>query len=769
LLRFVSRDFAISHDVGLTLRYERNIFWHVQETTPPRLIRPILFALFFVSGFCGLLYQVIWTRLAFASFGIITPVLSIVISVFMLGLAAGSWAGGKWIPVLTQRMRLSGAVFYALAELISGIGAFAVPQLFGLGNHILLAAGQMNSFTYLFFSACALAVAILPWCFFMGTTYPFMMAYIRECKEHDPQSFSFLYVANVLGAMSGTLLTAIVFIEVFGFHETLQIAAAGNFCIALTSGWLGLRQGAPASANGNAPATAAFSTADRTSVPFIRWILFSTGFCAMAMEVTWTRAFTPVLKTQVYSFALIVFTYLAATFAGSLLYRSHLKNKKPWPAGKLMAFLIVSVFLPIVINDPRWVRMAWYETMDPHSAILVLASICPFCGALGYLTPGLVDDYAEDDPKRAGTAYAINVAGCILGPLFASYILLPQMSERYALLLLGLPFFIFYFSGWKSLPPLPRMLSLAGAGMLTTSSLFFSHDFQHFVTGRAAHMEVRRDYAASVISVEDGEARKSLLVNGIGMTILTPVTKFMVHLPMAFHEGPPQSSLIICFGMGTSYRSALSWGVDTTAVELIPDVPNAFAFYHRDAPDVLRNPNGRIVIDDGRRFLARTTNQYDVIVVDPPPPVEAAGSSLLYSTGMYDLLKAHLKLHGIAQVWFPAGEKFTAQAVVRSAEVSFPYVRCFPPLPPGIGIHILVSMDPIEKKTPAQMAADMPESAKEDLLEWSPTTRDPAAYLDEVVSNEIPMDQILNPNPEVKITDDDPLNEYFLLRRMGLF
>ena len=32
--------------------------------------------------------------------------------------------------------------------------------------------------------------------------------------------------------------------------------------------------------------------------------IFCTGFCAMAMEAVRTRIFTPVLKTQVYSFAL---------------------------------------------------------------------------------------------------------------------------------------------------------------------------------------------------------------------------------------------------------------------------------------------------------------------------------------------------------------------------------------------------------------------------------------------------------------------------------
>ena len=79
--------------------------------------RPLLFLLFFISGFCGLAYQVIWTRLAFAAFGIITPVLSVVISVFMLGLAIGAWVSGRWVGTLVQKTRLSAVTLYALAEL----------------------------------------------------------------------------------------------------------------------------------------------------------------------------------------------------------------------------------------------------------------------------------------------------------------------------------------------------------------------------------------------------------------------------------------------------------------------------------------------------------------------------------------------------------------------------------------------------------------------------------------------------------------------------
>src|ERR1035441_7857806 len=97
--------------------------------------RRVLFLLFFVSGFCSLVYQVVWTRMAFASFGIITPVLSVVISVFMLGLSVGAWGGGRFIVRLTAKTGLSAVVYYGLAELIIGLGAFAVPKLFAVGEH----------------------------------------------------------------------------------------------------------------------------------------------------------------------------------------------------------------------------------------------------------------------------------------------------------------------------------------------------------------------------------------------------------------------------------------------------------------------------------------------------------------------------------------------------------------------------------------------------------------------------------------------------------
>src|SRR6185437_665785 len=332
---------------------------------------------FFVSGFCSLVYQVVWTRLAFASFGIITPVLSVVISVFMLGLSLGSWAGGKFIAGMVRRTKFSAATFYAGAEFMIGLSAFVVPKSFALGERMLLSSGGGNSFQYLSLSALVLALSILPWCVFMGATFPLMMAYIRTREDAATDSFSYLYVANVLGAMAGTFLTAVVYSELFGFHDTLRIAAAGNFIIALGSLALGARQ---RHQPGDEAAIESKTLLDRPpsglvgspSMGVIKWILFSTGFCSMAMEVVWTRIFTPVLKTQVYSFAAIVFVYLGATLAGSLLYRRHLKAGKGWSTPVLIVLLVISAFLPIPAADPRFVTMDLNFVPHFSSVLIVL-------------------------------------------------------------------------------------------------------------------------------------------------------------------------------------------------------------------------------------------------------------------------------------------------------------------------------------------------------------------------------------------------------------
>jgi len=276
---------------------------------------------------------------------------------------------------------------------------------------------------------------------------------------------------------------------------------------------------------------------------------------------------------------------------------------------------------------------------------------------------------------------------------------------------------------------------------------------------------VRRDYTAAVISSGEGFDR-SLLINGMGMTALSPITKFIVDLPLAFHQTRPESVLVICFGMGTTFRTAMSWNVDTTVVELVPSVTKAFGYYHADAERFVNATNGHIITDDGRRFLKRTTDKYDVIVVDPPPPVQAAGSSLLFSREFYELAKLHLKPGGIVQMWFPGdNEPATCQAVVRSFSDAFPHVRCFSSVD-GWGVHMLGSLEPIgPNNTPADLVARMPEAARQDLVEWN-ALKDATNYVGKVLHSEYNVNDLLSPNPTIEVTDDQPYNEYFLLRHL---
>lgn len=720
--------------------------------------RRTLFFLFFLSGACSLVYQVIWTRLAFATFGIITPVLSVVLSVFMLGLSVGSWGGGRLASI--RKIRGSAVLFYAAAEFCIGLGAFIVPKLFALGRHLLLSSGETNSFRYLFLSALVLAVSILPWCLCMGATFPFMMAYIRE-RHEDTESFSFLYLANVLGAMSGVFFSAVVLIEILGFHHTLWMAAAGNFIAAVISVGLGVNKDADPTPSREPPPKTDAPAAAQTNAGPIGLILFSTGFVAMAMEVIWTRAFTPILKTQVYSFAAIVFVYLGATFFGSWLYRRLLRNSRVASTETLLFLLVITAFIPVLVNDPRLtVQNFWTSTIDQRSALMILASICPFCAVLGYLTPRLVDHYSGGNPARAGRAYAVNVLGCILGPLCACYLLLPFLSERHSLLLLTLPFLALWLRSTRThlTKSLKRILV---AGPIIILGLLSSEDFETSFFKASTETIVRRDYAASVICYHE-KKDYWLIVNGIDMTKLTPITKFMVHLPLAFHRDPPKSALVICFGMGTSYRSALNWNIDTTAVELVPGVAQSFAFYHPDTGRYLNDPHGRIVVDDGRRYLNRCGKKFDVIIVDPPPPIEAAGSSLLYSEEFDTLAREHLNPGGILQVWFPSGDVATGEAILRSLHQVFPYVRCFPSVEKW-GTHFLASTEPIDLINSKELVARMPEAARKDLVEWTPS-RDVADYLDEVLRREVQVADVLNPDPEIRLTDDEPYNEYFLLR-----
>src|SRR5215469_5510941 len=390
-----------------------------------------LFGFFLVSGFCSILYELIWLRLSMAHFGVTTALVSIVLSTFMAGLGLGSWGSGYLIRKFGARLQVPALRIYAITELLIGLSAILVPHLLSYG-HSIFEQWSLSSLSYYFACGLWIALALVPWCACMGATIPVGMLCIKNLQSGDaPRSFSFLYLANVLGAVAGSVIP-LFFIELYGFRGTLKIGAALNVLLAVSAFALSFSRVASAS---RAEAPRAVPDAPRrytqSRKPLV--LLFGTGLTSMGMEVVWIRLFTPYLGTVVYAFAAILGIYLFATFAGSALYRrlSRTLNLRPI---LIWAMLGLSGLVPIVTTAGRFLR--------PYDSLRVLFGLGPFSAILGFVTPLLVDRWSEGDPDRAGRAYAINVVGCILGPLLSGFVLLPWIGERWALLVLAMPWFL---------------------------------------------------------------------------------------------------------------------------------------------------------------------------------------------------------------------------------------------------------------------------------------------------------------------------------------
>jgi spermidine synthase len=714
----------------------------------------LYFLFFLVSGFCSILYELIWLRLAMAQFGVTTAFVSIVLSMFMAGLGIGSVGAGTWVRRHGEHIRFPSLRLYALTEMLIGVSALAVPAELLWGHHIVkLAASHSAVSSALFYviSGGWLGLTLVPWSACMGATIPLGMFAVRDddsCVAR--RSFSFLYVANLLGAVAGAVLPLFV-IELYGFHRTLGVGAALNASIAAAAFIVAPARRSHTPRRAEQLSVDACAETDQKQGTHV--LLFLTGLVTMGMEVVWIRLFTPYLGTIVYSFATILACYLLATFCGSQLYRLWARSHANESTLIWISLALVGSF-PLLTADTR---------IHLRNLVRVSLGVMPISGVIGFLTPMLVDRWSQGDPNRAGRAYAANVLGCILGPLVSGFVFLPVVGERLSMIMFVLPWFAMAITGRSTRAMTPATRAAAAMILLASAAIFLvTKDFETGFPQR----EVLRDSTATVIAASvrtKSGMRKCLLVNGVAMTRMTPITKMMAHFPLAAVDHPPRGMLVVCFGMGTTFRSGLSWQIPVTAVDLVPSVPKLFHYFHPDAAHLLASPLALVVVDDGRRYLERNPGLYDVITVDPPPPVEAAGSSLLYSQEFYAVVRDRLQPGGILAQWLPNGDEAVQSSVAKAVRNSFPYVRVFTSVE-HVGWHFLASDHPIPNRSAAELVARMPADAVQDLMEWGPA-KTPEEQFGLMLSGETVAEQMIAVAPSIPpLQDDRPVNEYFLLR-----
>jgi hypothetical protein len=221
--------------------------------------------------------------------------------------------------------------------------------------------------------------------------------------------------------------------------------------------------------------------------------------------------------------------------------------------------------------------------------------------------------------------------------------------------------------------------------------------------------------------------------------------------------------------MGTAFRTSLIAGITTDVAELVPSVPDMFHWFYPDADQVLANPNGHVIIADGRNHVELTRDTYDFIVVDPPPPIESSGVSVISSLEFYQAAKARLNPGGVMVQWVPYGQTMDEfLAHVRSYLQVFPNVRVIAGAG-GFGYYMIGSDGSVDLTSDGLEAAlarpgvledvnSAPDSRNRSAVQWAQTFAANTWAADDELR------ALVGPGP--LITDDRPLPEYFILRRL---
>lgn len=650
-----------------------------------RRTRFLLYALFFLSGTAGLIYQIVWTRMLVLVFGNTLLAISTVLSAFMGGLAAGSLALGVHIDRRPRALiRL-----YAVLEAGIGLYALAFPLLLAAATPLYAALygaveGNVVVLNLVRFAVC-FALILVP-TFLMGGTLPVLLKRFAGPGGALGRQTGFFYGLNTAGAVAGTLACGYLLLRVLGLQLTTWVAVALNLGVAAVAWWVARREGGarPAAEVAGVEVEPAAAGLPRTPPepvdeatppapapahgPSVRRAVLVgiglSGFCGLAYEVLWSRMLNLFVHNNIYSFTAILATFLVGIALGSLAYSRFLagvRDQVPLFAGLQVGIGVVAYATPFlfsVLLEPLFSDFAEALTLVKTAVIMLPPTL--LMGAAVPMAVHICQRGAHREGTSVGTVYAVNTVGSILGAFLAGFVLLPAIGLQAAVIVVAslnvaagvLPALV------RARPRRRPLWLAAGAAVVAGFVLLappqlFRHLFErshpsaeilHYKEGRIANVVVY-DFQKT--------GYKDLHLNAVEEASSrlwhVQLFKLLGILPPMLHD-EPTDALMVAFGAGMSAGAAAQQVDELRCVDLNPDIEGVGEVFRRENLDVLHNPSFRKVVNDGRNALLLDPRKYSLIISDATNP-KMFDSWTLYSREFYELVDSRLAEDGIFAQW----------------------------------------------------------------------------------------------------------------------
>lgn len=646
--------------------------------------------LFFCSGATALIYEVIWSKYLALMFGSTVQAQTVVLAVFMGGLALGNKVFGTRSGLLAHPLKV-----YGFLELAIGFYAFFFASLFGLADFVFVALGARildHSSLLLLLKALLSVALLLPPTLLMGGTLPLLVAWLEHRSTDASRWSARFYSVNSLGAVFGSWLAGFVLVRFLGMVATLQLVALLNIIIGFTA--MGLSRTARLSATAPIPSAGG----DSSLAPTIRSgvVLVSlTGAVSMGLEVLASRSLALIFGSSLQAFAIVLMAFISGIGLGSAWIAS--PRRRNWRNPALLIFLLLGTAAVLavlianiesLVNLYRHVRTGLARTemgFRFHQVFAGLLSLLVLglpAAMLGAVLPHCIrceDRSGTQLAKKVGQLLTWNTLGAVAGVLITGFVLMPRLGLRNAFAFLAMVLCV--TAGILALQSRQKKALLAtgfaaailivawtatGEGWrhVLSSGVFRARETvvsKHTMELRRKHIQIRfyEDAADATVSVEEGDgigapADMGLRINGKpeASTKNDMCTQLLIsHLPMLAR---PDSTDVFLLGFGSGISAGAMLGHPITRLvvaENCQPVIRAGVWFKAWNRGVLTNPVAKIWNEDARTILKLSPQLYDIIISQPSNPW-MAGVGSVFSREFYELAAKRLKPGGIMVQWF---------------------------------------------------------------------------------------------------------------------